>query len=284
MAPQRPALAAALRGAVAVLDASMKLRIDAELIDAAPALRVVATATTGADHIDAAALGRRGVPLLTLRGEHELLRELTPAAEHSWLLLMACARRLRGAVAHVVGGGWDRERFPGTMLKGRSLGLVGCGRIGGWMARYATAFGMTVLGHDPHLAEWPATIRQAPLPELLHRSDFVSIHVPLNDATRGLLGRREIEQMKPGAVLVNTSRGEVLDEAALLDALRAGRLAAAGLDVLTGEPEVASHPLVAYAAAHDNLIVTPHVGGFSPDAVRVVVAHAGRRIVAELWP
>jgi D-3-phosphoglycerate dehydrogenase len=280
--PQRSAVAAALVEAAALLDASMKVRLDAPLLDAARALRVVATATTGADHIDAAALAARGIPLLTLRSEQELLRGLTPAAEHSWLLLMACARRLRAATAHAAKGGWDRELFPGLMLRGRTLGLIGCGRIGTWMARYATAFGMVVLGYDPHLREWPPTIRGTPLPELLASADFVSVHVPLGPETRGLLGSAELRSMKAGAILINTSRGEVVDEGALREALESGALAAAGLDVLGGEPDVASHPLRLYAESHDNLILTPHIGGFSPDTVPLVVAHQARRLLAEL--
>jgi D-3-phosphoglycerate dehydrogenase len=209
-----------------------------------------------------------------------VLRNITPAAEHSWLLLMACARQLRGATAHVLAGGWDRNLFPGVMLRGRTLGVVGCGRIGQWMGRYAEAFGMARSGYDPHLpAEtWPAHIARAPLDELLAASDFVTVHVPLTDETRGLLGRRELGLMKPTAAVVNTSRGGIVDEAALLDALRGGRLAAAGLDVIDGEPDTNHHPLVAYARGHENLIVTPHVGGFSPDALRYVLDFSCRRI------
>jgi len=280
--PERAPFRAAIADAVAVLDASMKVPIDAEMIAAAPGLRVVATATTGADHIDAAALAGRGIPLLTLQGQTEILRGLTPAAEHSWLLLMACARQLRAATDHVLGGGWERTRFPGVMLRGRILGLVGCGRIGQWMALYARAFGMKVLGSDPYLSAWPATIENVPLAHLLASADFISVHVPLTPETRRMLGRDELARAKPGAILVNTSRGGVLDEAALLDALESGRLAAAGLDVLDGEPDVGDHPLRRYAETHANLVITPHIAGFSPDAVREVVAFTATRILREL--
>jgi D-3-phosphoglycerate dehydrogenase len=249
---------------------------------AAPSLRVVATATTGADHIDAAALAARGIPLLTLQGQTAVLRELTPAAEHSWLLLMACARRLRAATEHVLAAGWERTEFPGLMLRGRTLGLIGCGRIGQWMARYAAAFGLNVLGYDPHLRDWPPTIQSSPLLELLAASDFVSLHVPMTPQTTGLVTRAHFEAMKPGAIFVNTSRGGLVDEGALLDALRSGHLAGAGLDVLQGEPDVRDHPLRRYAEGHPNLVITPHIGGFSPDAVATVVAFSARRILQEL--
>ncbi len=273
-----PSVADSLGDAVAILDASMRVRFDRALLDRAPGLRVISTATTGADHIDAQALAERKIPLFTLASEKELLHNLTAAAEHSWLLLMASARRLRGATTHVLDGHWRREEFPGIMLRGKTLGLVGCGRIGSWMARYARAFDMEVVGYDPYLKAWPVEIRRLDLKEVLSCADFISIHVPLNEHTRGLLGEREFAQVKPGAILVNTSRGSITNEGALLEALQDGRLAAAGLDVLDGEPIVEGHPLLDYARTHENLILTPHIGGFCPEAVDIVVAHAARRI------
>jgi D-3-phosphoglycerate dehydrogenase len=233
--------------------------------------------------VDAAALARRGIPLLTLKGQTEVLRDITAAAEHSWLLLMACARRLRPAVRDVLAGVWDRNRYPGRMLRGKVLGIVGCGRIGQWMSRYAAAFGMTCLGYDPHVQPWPAGIEQTDLDSLLERSNFVTVHVTLTEETKGLLGARELRLIPPGGVLVNTSRGEILDEAALLACLAEGRLTA-GLDVLCGEPDVADHPLVAYARTHTNLILTPHIAGFSPDALRHVLSFSCRRIVEFFRP
>jgi D-3-phosphoglycerate dehydrogenase len=276
--PTPEAVATHLGNAVAILDASMLVHFDRVMLNQAPNLRVISTATTGADHIDSKALAERNVPLLTLRGETEVLLNLTPAAELSWMLLLACARRLKGAMRHVLEGQWLREEFPGIMLKGKVLGLIGCGRIGSWMAQYARAFDMDVLGYDPFVDPWPAQIRQSDLDSLLSTVDFISIHVPLNDQTRGMLGAREFGLMKPGAILLNTSRGGLIDEQALLQAIVEGRIGAAGIDVLEGEPTIDHHPLVEYARTHDNLIITPHIGGFSPDAVKVVVAHAARRI------
>lgn len=280
--PTRETVCSALATAVAVLDASMQVRFDRATLDRAPGLRVISTATTGADHIDAQALTDRGVPLFTLAGERELLYHLTPAAEHSWLLLMACARRFRGAIRHVVEGNWKREEFPGIMLKGKTLGLIGCGRIGSWMARYGRAFGMDVIGYDPYVNLWPEQIEKRDLDSLLRAGDFVSVHVPLNEQTRGMIAEREFGLLKPGAVFINSSRGGVTDEQALLKALRKRQLGAAGLDVLDGEPAIDGHPLVEYARTHENLIITPHIGGFCPDAVKLVVTHAARRIAAVL--
>jgi phosphoglycerate dehydrogenase-like enzyme len=242
----------------------MQVTFDRALLDQAPNLRAISTATTGADHIDAKILTERGVPLLTLAGEKEILHNLTPAAELSWALLMACSRQFRGAVRDVLEGHWMREKFPGVMLKGKLLGLIGCGRIGSWMARYARAFDMNVIGYDPYADVVTDQIRKTELDNLLSSADFVSVHVPLNE---------------PGAIFINTSRGAVTDEDALFSALVEGRLAAAGVDVLEGEPDIDLHPLVQYARTHDNLIITPHIGGFSPDAVKIAVRHASQRIL-----
>ena len=280
--PERDAVEAGLRTATAFLDASMKVRVGAPMIEQSPRLRVVAVAATGADHIDDAALSQRGIPLFTLRGQADILRNLTPAAEHSWLLLMACARQLIAAVEHVDQGGWNRTDFPGVMLRGKTIGIVGVGRIGTWMSRYATAFGMQCLGYDPHATAWPEGVERATLPELLSRADVVTLHVPLLKDNAGFFDAECFARMKRGAIFVNTSRGDLTDETALLRELEDGRIAAAGLDVLSGEPEIEAHPLRRYAMMHRNLIITPHIGGFSPDAVSIVVAHSATRIVEQL--
>lgn len=284
VAPNAEALTTALAGADALLDASMRVKITDAMIAGAPRLRIIACATTGSDHIARGELSARGIPVRTLKENPDLLRNITPAAELSWALLMACARKLVAAVEHVRTGKWVREEFPGLMLHGKQLGLIGCGRIGGWMARYAQAFGMRVVGHDPHAADLPAGVTRVPLERLFADSDFVSIHVHLTDETRGLVSRDLLGRIKRGAVLINTSRGAIVDEAALLDALNSGQVGAAGLDVLEGEPEIDAHPLVGYARHHDNLLITPHCGGFSPDAVRLVCRHAALKILEALGP
>ncbi len=275
---EQPEVAAALRLADGLLDASMKIRITDDMILAAPNLKIISCATTGSDHISRVALETRGIPVRTLKEDPDLLRNITPAAEHSWALLMACARKLPSAVSHVSAGGWTREEFPGVMLKGKKLGLVGCGRIGGWMARYAQAFGLDVIGFDPHLPAFPETISPRSLEEVVTTSDFVSIHVHLSGETEGLVSRDLVQRMKSGAILINTSRGGIVDEIALHDAIKSGRLGGAGLDVLKGEPETADHPLVVLSRTHPNLLITPHCGGFSPDAVRFVCTHAAGKI------
>ena len=278
----KEAVASALQKAHGFLDASMKVKITNDMIRSASNLRVISCATTGSDHIEREELENRAIPVYTLKDERDLLMNLTPAAELSWALLMACARKLTSAFDHVKSGQWIRENFPGTMLKGKQIGIIGCGRIGGWMARYAQAFDMEVVGYDPYVDRLPDGILRVTLEELIQTSDFISVHVHLTDETRGLITRDLLEKAKPGAVLINTSRGAIIDESALLVCLKTGRLGAAGLDVLEGEPEIDQHPLVKYARAHDNLIITPHCGGFSPDAVALVCAHAAKKIIHTL--
>jgi phosphoglycerate dehydrogenase-like enzyme len=269
---------ARLESADVIFDAYMKVPFPAERLERAKALKLFITATTGATHIAATQLERRGIPLLTLKGQEHITRNITAAAELSWLLLMSAVRPFRAAIQEPLDGDWDRNKYPGTMLRGRTLGIVGCGRIGTWMSRYAAAFEMRVLGYDPFVPVFPDTITPASLDTLLADSDVVTIHVSYSEASRNLLSRERIFHMKRGAVLVNTSRGELIDEAALLDALRQGHLSAAGLDVLQGEPDIEDHPLVQYAREHTNLVITPHIGGFSPDALQIVLDFSCERI------
>ena len=261
-------LSQALAEADALIDASMKVRITDAMIMAAPRLKIISTATTGSDHIDRRVANERSIQVRTLREDGDLLREITPAAELTWALVLACARRLVPAVEHVRAGGWNRELFPGVTLKRRELGIIGCGRIGQEIAGYAHAFGMRVMGFDPYLDPWPGNITRRDLSQLVAEADVISVHVHLSDETRNLIDSDLFGRMKAGAIFINTSRGAIADERALVRSLESGQLAAAGVDVLDGEPDIGDHPLVDYARTHDNLLITPHCGGFSPDAVK----------------
>jgi D-3-phosphoglycerate dehydrogenase len=266
----------------AILDASMKVPITDAMVASAANLKIISCATTGSDHIERAELNRRGIPVRTLMEDKALLLNLTPAAELSWALLMACARMLPAAIDHVKSGGWERERFPGIMLNGKRIGIIGCGRIGKWMSRYAHAFGMDIVGYDPFVDTFPSEIKPVSLEELTRTSDFITLHIPLTDDTKGLFSKKYFAGVKPGAILINTSRGAVIDEKALLNALESKRIKAAGLDVLTDEPNVERSALFRYAQTHDNLILTPHCGGFSHDAVKIVCRRAAEKIVEYL--
>jgi phosphoglycerate dehydrogenase-like enzyme len=261
--------------------ATIKVRLDAEMIANAPNLRLVVTASTGSDHADQVALSARGIPFLNLKHDREFLNTITPTAELAFLHVLAAARHLRAAVAQPLAGEWNSEAVAGRTLYQRSLGLVGLGRLGSWMARYGAAFGMRVLAHDPYVTNWPIGVERCDLDVLLAESDFISIHVHLSDETRGLLSADRIARIKAGAALVNTSRGAIVDEAAVIDALRSGRLAAYGCDVLDGELDapIGDHPLVSYAREHSNVTITPHMGGVSLDALQRTAAFSAAKIL-----
>ena len=254
-----------------VLIVRLGFQVDREVIDAGPNLKAIVTATTGLDHIDVAYAEQCGIKVLSLRGETDFLRSIPATAEHTWALLLALARRIPWAFHSVLNGEWDRDAFRGHDLRGRRLGIVGLGRVGQKVARYGLAFGMQVHAHDPNPTDAiPDVIMCATLSDLLRQSDVLSLHVPFNSTTEKLIGSPELALLPPGAVIVNTARGAVLDEAALLDALQSGTLSGAALDVLTDERiqrSDTSERLLAYARTHDRLLITPHVGGATEESM-----------------
>ena len=256
------------------------VRLDANAIAAARRLKVVATPSTGTDHIDKDALRKRGIALLSLTTEYALLDTFTATAECAWGLLIACMRRIPAALDAVRRGDWARERFTGRQLSEKTLGVVGVGRLGKMVVEYGKAFRMRVLGCDPKPIRI-AGVEQVGFDALLSRSDVISIHVHLTDSTRGMFSREAFGKMKPGAVLINTSRGAIVDETALLEGLESGRIAAAGLDVIHGEwmDDITKHPLVRYAQSHDNLVITPHVGGATVESIAGARTFMARKLV-----
>lgn len=239
-----------------------------------PRLRAIATNTTGVPHIDMAEAAARNIQVFSLQNEAEFLQTITPTAEHTWGLLLALMRRSPWAHRAVLKGQWDRRPFGAPrMLSRLSLGIIGCGRLGRLVGRYGLAFGMQVAFFDPYIAEGPAGFeRMGSLEELVAVSDVVSLHAPANETTYKMIDRDLFLRFKPGSYFINTARGELVDETALLEMLITRRLAGAALDVLDGEfvPgfQVSSHPLVAYTREHDNLLLTPHIGGSTVDAWR----------------
>jgi len=242
-------------------------RIDQEVLDRAPMLKVIATNATGTDHIDLEYAEKRGVEVISLKGEYEFLRNIHATAELTWGLILAGIRKIPTAFDSVKQREWDRNRFLGNELFGQRLGIIGLGRIGEKVANYAQAFGMDVIAYDvmPEKAlKYPFVSMCSSLIECIEKSDILSIHVPLNDETNKLIGRNEISLMKKNSFFVNTSRGAIVDDEALLDALTTNHIAGAALDVLEGEGVdgfVQHNNLIRYARNNDNLLITPHIGG-----------------------
>ncbi len=273
------ALAAALPEADAYF-ASMHVRITGEMMAAAPRLRAIATPSTGLDHIDLPAARQRGITVLSLKDDRELLDRITATAELAWLLILACARRLPEAMDAVRRGVWARDAVRGHQIAYKTLGILGCGRLGSIVAQYAQTFRMKVLGCDVRPIDLPG-VEFVSFERLFRESDVVSIHIHLTDETRGLVSRPVLQSMKPGSILVNTSRGAIVDEVSLLQVLQNGPLAAAGVDVIEGEwrPDIADHPLMVYARSHPNLIITPHVGGVTYEAQEMAYEAAARKLL-----
>ncbi len=254
-----------------VLFVRLGLRVDSEVMRAASNLLVIATPTTGLDHIDLEAARQRKIAVLSLKGERAFLETIFSTAEHTFALLLALVRQLPRAIHAVKLYEWRRDIFRGRELNGKTLGVVGCGRLGSMVARYGIAFGMRVLAYDPYATHFPTAVQPCrTLQELLSQADIVSLHVDLRPETTALIDENALAHMKKGAILINTSRGAVIDEQALLKALESGHLAGAALDVLANEAAIQQgtpYPLIEYARTHDHLIITPHIGGASQEAI-----------------
>jgi glyoxylate reductase len=276
--PARDELLEAAEGAVGVLS-NVTEKMDAEFMDAAgEGLKVIANMAVGYDNVEVEAARGRGIVVTNTPG---VLDETT--ADTAFMLLLAAARRLGESERTLRAGDWEwwgPKLFVGVDVWGKKLGIVGMGRIGQAVARRGRGFGMEILYHNRSRkedAEKEIDARRVDLDELLETADFVSIHTPLTDETRHLIGPEELRRMKPTAVLVNTSRGPVVDEGALADALADGRIFAAGLDVYEDEPKV--HPKLLDL---ENAVLAPHIGSGSQETRDQMAVLAAENIVAVL--
>ena len=253
-----------------------RTQVDEPLLRAAPRLKVIGRGGVGVDNIDIEAASRRGVLVLNAPEANNV-----SAAELAVALMLNAARGVARSDRLIRSGTWDRA-FLGREVKGASLGIVGLGRIGSLVARRAQGLGMSVLAYDPYITRHRAQELKVELVEdlaaMLPRADFLTVHTPLSDETRGMIGPRELELLPPGAVVVNAARGGIIDEAALENALRSGHLFAAGLDVYTLEPPSADHPLL----RRDEIVLTAHLGANTSEAQARVGVEILERTVSAL--
>jgi D-3-phosphoglycerate dehydrogenase len=252
--------------------------ITATIMDASPRLKLIGKHGVGFDNIDIKAATERGIPVV-----YTPFANTDAVADHTMGLMIALAKRIAEAdraLKH--GASWGlRYELIGTDVAGKTLGIIGLGRIGGAVAKRAGGFGMRILAYDPYAPKERAIALGAELVDLdtlLRSSDFVSIHVPLTEETRGLVGRRELSLMKRGAFLINTSRGGIVDEEALLEALSSGHLAGAALDVLEKEPPEPENPLIKM----ENVIVTPHMAAHTKETLRKMAVTVAEDVVRVL--
>jgi D-3-phosphoglycerate dehydrogenase len=265
-------LKAALRASDAVICRSQP-KLTAEYFEDVGKLRAVARAGVGVDNIDVPAATRKGVVVMNTPGGNTV-----SAAEHTIALLLALSRRIPAADAVMKSGGWDRNKFVGTEVAGKTLGVVGLGRIGREVARRAKAMDMRVIALDPFVTAAKAAElgydTAANLDDLLPKVDYLTLHVPLGADTKSLIGARELGLMKKSARILNVARGGIVDEKALADALAAGTIAGTGIDVFTAEPIVADNPLL----KAPNIVLTPHLGASTLEAQENVAIEAAQLI------
>src|SRR5918998_3205243 len=254
----RPALLAGLAEAHAVIVRSAT-QIDEVAVAAGTRLKVIARAGVGLDNVEVPAATARGVMVVNAPTSN-----IVSAAEQAVALLLAVARHTASASAALKAGRWERSRWTGVEVAGKTVGVVGLGRIGVLFAQRMSAFGTSLIAYDPYVSPARAAqigVRLVPLDELLRESDFISIHLPKTPETVGLIGEKELAIVKPGVRIVNAARGGLIDEQALADAIAEGRVAGAGIDVYAKEPCTAS-PLFAF----DNVVATPHLGASTGEA------------------
>lgn len=232
-------------------------KVNARIMDAAGNLQVISKHGSGIDVIDQDAAAARGIAVRAAVGANA-----AAVAEHAWALILACAKAVPQLDARMRAGHWDKATHKSVELDGRTLGLVGLGAIGRRAAAIGLAFGMSVIAFDPYAKEAPAGVKLVSLGELYGQSDVVSLHCPLTAENRKMLNRDALNCFKPGAILVNTARGGLIDEPALAEALVSGQLRAAGLDSFDVEPMTTPHPFQGIA----NVILSPHIGGVSDAA------------------
>lgn len=271
-----------------VVFAPLGFKCDKNKIDKMPNLKVIASNTTGEPHIDREYANSRGIAVFSLKDDQEFLSTITPTAEHAWGLLLSLMRRIPWAYQSVLYGEWDRRLFGGkSMLSRMTIGIVGFGRLGSIVADYAKAFRMKeICFFDPSVSEnkVEGVKRAKSLEELLENSDVVTVHIPATPENSKLFSKKIFNSFKKGSFFINTSRAEVVDEFAMIEALKEKILAGAAVDVFDGEFELNHNELLQksllleYAKEHDNLLITPHIGGSTYDAWRLTE----RRIIDKI--
>lgn len=246
-------------------------KVTAEVMARAPKLKVVGRAGAGVDNIDVAAANKRGIAVFNAAAANTL-----SAAEHALALMLALAREIPRANSALAQGKWNRNAFQGVELFSKILGIIGLGKIGREVASRARAFGMEIIAYDPLIAPAAfanAGVKACALDEVIRRSDFITIHAPFSGATKYLIGESQFRMCKPSLRIVNNARGGIIDEPALYQALRDGRVAGAALDVFEKEPP-GDNPLLKL----DNVVATPHLGASTVEAQRRVAEEIARSV------
>ncbi|PIQ91700.1 MAG: hydroxyacid dehydrogenase [Parcubacteria group bacterium CG11_big_fil_rev_8_21_14_0_20_39_22] len=247
------------------------LNFNRKILESATKLKYIATATTGLDHIDLDYAHQKNIKIVSLKGENDFLKTITGTAELAFSLILNLVRKIPWSFDSVKNKEWNRDTFKGISLYGKTIGIIGYGRLGKMMASYARAFGMRVIFYDPFVNDGLGIAEKVGFTDLLKDSDIISIHIHLTPDTENMFDRDTFKIMKKGSFLINTSRGKIVNETELLEALKTKEIGGYGTDVLGNELSfkekvIATDPLVEYAKENDNLLITPHIGGMTVDS------------------
>jgi D-3-phosphoglycerate dehydrogenase len=248
-------------------------KISAAAIDAGRSLKVISKHGSGTDTIDKQAANARNVEVCAAAGANA-----AAVAEHAIALMLACAKSVVKMNSRMHAGHWDKASHKSIELRGRTLGLIGLGAIGARTALIAHAMELNLIAHDPYAKQVPDYVRPVGLDEIWRDADIISLHCPLTAENRNLVNRQALDQCKPGVIIVNTARGGLIDEEALLAAVRDGRVQAAGLDSFQQEPPPATHPFF----GEENILLSPHIGGVTQDAYVNMGVAAARNLLSHL--
>jgi D-3-phosphoglycerate dehydrogenase len=257
-----------------ILVIRIETTVDASLLGKAKRLRIIGSATTGLDHIDLKKAASLGIEIINLHGVHT-----KSTAEHTMALMLSLSRNIPWAFEHMKEGGWDRYKFIGHQLGGKTLGIIGLGRIGAEVAKYAEALGMNIIYSDPYVSI--DKFKKVNLSDLLKEADIITLHAMHTKETDKMISAKEFGMMKKSALFINTSRAEIIDETALLSALKEGRIGGAAIDVFPKEPFTAKRDmLIDYAIKHQNLLLTPHLGASTFEALSIAGNEIADKVTA----
>ena len=267
----------------------LEIKFNKSLLDKAPHLKLIGSRTTQLRYLDLAECLRRNIKVVNIKAESSVLKKTFSTAEETMALIFSVTRCLPWAFESVKKGNWERKKYGGIELMDKTIGLVGFGRLGRMVAKYSQAFGMHILAYDPYISNTTMKsfgVKKTTLEKIFKGSDIISLHCVYDDKTLGMIREGHFKSMKRTAFLINTARGEITDESALLKALKNKWLAGAAIDTLANEAPDGSHlinnPLIVYAKTHENLLILPHLGGATREATERTQIYISELVANEI--
>ena len=283
--PNRKLVLKEIKNAYAYLS-SANIKVDKEFLSNAKKLKFIGSPSTGTDHLDLNLIKKRGIQCFDISKELELIKKFTATSELAFALMLNLNRKIIQASKKANQGMWSREEFQGFQLFGKTLGIIGLGRLGKISAQIGNGFGMKIIAHDVKKVNKKNYIKIVSLETLIKKSDIITIHIHLNKETENLINYEVFKKMKRNALLINTSRGRIINETDLINALKNKLIGGAGLDVIDGEwldnIKRKKHQLITYARNNNNLLITPHIGGATKESIycsRVFIAKKIAKII-----